>query len=365
MPDDKDKNAHPDSNLPSPPKAKNGKPVKKGKGKLIFFLILLLLVGGIAAVLYFDVGGFRENVVMPYLRNAPIIGGLLPAPVYEEEQELTPEELLLRYTVLSHQLESVQAQLALANERNISHEELIEHLRSFQDAWHLYRAARATFEQMIALGDPVNFTHFFAFVSEDNIVQRYLEALAMAEFIEETTAIVATLNNMDESGAGEVLENLMTTDLDLMLRALRMMTPSRRAEIFDTLEADVVTRMLVLMSPVEPTFTPALPPELPEFPPPVPVFPQGYDIFSLDFWRDLVLDIIPDELLDEVSDEYIDEFAQEMVDMAGTDVFWTIFVEGFIEGMLEGIELALAEAPDFEVDEVEAEEDEEALEEDE
>ena len=359
MADSKDINASHDDNSPSPPTSKTVKTNKKGKGKLMFFLILFLIIGGIAAVLILDIGGFRENVIMPYLRNAPIVGGFIPAPVYEEEEELTPEELLQRYTILSQQLESVQTQLALANQQNVTYEELIVHLRAFENAWHLYRAARAQFEQMIALGDPENFIQFFDFVSEDNLVQRYLEAMAMAEFIEETTAIVATLNNMDESGAGEVLENLMTTDLDLMIRALWMMTPTRRAEIFDTLEADVVTRMIVLMSPDEPIIAPALPPALPEFPPPPPAFPEGYDVFSEDFWRDLFIESLPDGVLDELPDGYIDEWAQEMVELAGTPEFWSLFAEGFIAGIIEGIELPEAEdATEEEVEDDDEEDDE-------
>lgn len=355
MDDEKDINASPDNSSPSPPDAKS-KSEKKGKGKLIFFLVFLLIIGSLAAVLILDIGGFRENVIMPYLRNAPIIGGFLPA-VVEEEEELTPEELLQRYTILSQQLESVQAQLALANEQTVTQEELIEHLRAFQEAWHLYREARATFEQMLALGDPENFLEYFDFVGEDNLVQLYLQAMEMAEFIEETTAIVATLNNMDESGAGEVLVNLMTTDLDLMVRALWMMTPTRRAEIFDTLEAEDVTRMIVLMSPDEPVFAPALPPELPEFPPPPFVFPEGYDITSPDFWRDLLLDAIPEELRGEMPDEYLDEFAQEMVEMVGTDEFWSFVIGDFVDLFIEEFGFVFEEEGiDAEDDETEEEE---------
>ena len=334
MANEKDINASPEEKTPSPPSAKPQKP-KKGKGLLIFLLILFLLIGGIAAVLALNLFGFRENVIMPYLRNAPIIGGFLPA-VYEEEEELTPEELFQRYTILSQQLESVQNQLAQANEQNVTYEALIEHLRAFEDAWHLYRAARAELEQMLALGDPINFIEFFDFVSEDNLEQLYFQAMQMAWFIEDLTELVATLNNMDESGAGEVLENLMTTDTRLMIDALWMMSPSRRAEIFDTLEADVVTRMIILMSPDEPVFTPILPPDLPEFPPPPGLLPPGFaDLFTVEFVLEMLQENLPDDVWAEMGIGYWTELAEEFVEMLTSEEMLVLGVQLMLSMFLE------------------------------
>lgn len=251
-------------NVPTPPKKEKSK--KKGKGKLIFFLCFLLIVGGCAAVIYFDIGGLRENIIMPYLRNAPVIGGFLPQPEPEVE-EISAEELTRRLTVITTQLESVQAQLAIALEQLSLSEARVEHLTAFEQAWHLYREARNTFDQMVAHSAPHDFVQFFHHISQENEVVLFLEAMQIAEFLDETREIVNTLNNMDESGAGEVLQNLMTADTALMVRALRMMSPVRRAEILDTLESSVVTNMLILMAPDEPAFPPLLPPELPPVPP--------------------------------------------------------------------------------------------------
>ena len=362
MANEKDINASPDNNSPSPPDAK---PKKKGKGKLIFFLVLLLFIGGIAAVLALNLFGFRENVIMPYLRNAPIIGGFLPA-AYEEEEELTPEELHQRYTILTQQLESVQNQLAQANEQNLTYEALIEHLRAFEDAWHLYRAARAELEQMLALGDPVNFIEFFDFVSEDNLELLYFQAMQMAAYIEDLTAIVATLNNMDESGAGEVLEALMTTDTQLMIDALWMMTPTRRAEIFDTLEAEVVTRMILLMSPDEPVFMPILPPELPEFPPPIGLIPPEFAyMFTVDYVLEMLRENVPEDVWNEMGDEHWNESAEELVAILTSEEMLVQGIQLMFSLLLEDEFWAYAVDAASEEEEEEVEEVEEAVEEEE
>ena len=354
MADDKDLNI-----IPAPPNGKTSKVKKKGKGKLFAFLIFLLIIGGCAAVIYFNAGGFREDVIMPYLRNAPIIGGFLPA-VVEEEEELSPEELMRRYTILSQQLESVQTQLAIAVERNTSQENLITYLRSFEEAWQLYREVRARLEQVLALGDPVNFidfVEFFNFVSEDVLMQLYMQAREMAEFNEETRSIVATLNNMDESGAGEVLENLMTANLDLMVRALRMMSPTRRAEIFDTLEADVVTRMILFMSQYAPVFEIAVPPDLPEFPPPMPTLPEGLDIFEQEFWFEALYDAVPEEIWNLMPEDEWQQAAYELYESVWSGEFWFAQVDILIQSILDRFEVAEAEEEnDLLEEDVEAEE---------
>ena len=334
MADENTKQADSKAPLPLSAKtAKTDKPKKKGKGLLIFFLILLLIIGGVAAVLVFDLWGFRENVVMPYLRDAPIIGGWFPAPE-EEEPELTREELMRRYTILNQQLESLQAQMALANEQIATSNTLIEHLRAFESAWQTYRLARAEFEQMLALGDPHNFVQFFDFVSQDNIVQQYLQALELAQFYDETRAIVATLNNMDESGAGEVLENLMTTDTELMVRALWLMSPPRRAEIFDTLDSDVVSTMILLMTPDEPVFAPILPPYLPEFPPLIAEMPGGWDIlFTEALWLEQFAEWFGEEVMEAMPDWFWQGLAQD----AAADMFEFFESGEALEYMLEGM----------------------------
>ena len=278
------------------------KPKKKGKGKLIFFLVFLLLVGGCAAVIVLDIGGLRENTIMPYLRNAPVIGGFLPQPEPEEE-ELSAEELARRLLVVTTQLESVQAQLAIAQERLYQSEVRVAHLEAFEAHWHLVRETWNAIDQMVAHNAPHDFVQFFHRVSQDNEVQLFLEAYQLAQFWDETREIVNTLNNMDESGAGEVLQNLMTADTQLMVRVLRMMSPVRRAEVLDTLEAGVVTNMLILMSPDEPVFGPLLPPELPAVPPPVPT---------------VLVDVaLPDvEILDEI-EEYEEEEEEEIEETDG------------------------------------------------
>ena len=340
MADDKDINASPNDKSLSPPGMNGDKSKKKGKGKLVFFLIFLLIAGGIAAVMVLDIGGFRENVVMPYLRNAPIIGGFIPA-AEEEEEELTFEELVRRNTELQLRLDHVQHLLAAAEDHVAGYEVLRERLLAFDHAWRSYREARAQFEQTLALGDPHNFIEFFDFVSEDEQVQLYLQAREMAEFIEETQAIVATLNNMDESGAGEVLETLWTTNRDLMRRALWMMTPTRRAEIFDTLEADVVTNMIQFMSPQVPVFEIAVPPELPEFPPPPLILPPGMDLLSEDFWFYELRDSVSEEVWNAMPEAYWRSRANELYSNVAEYDFWQSFVQDRVQGVLADVEVEI------------------------
>lgn len=170
----------------------------------------------------------------------------------------------------------------------------------------------------------------------------------MGRFLEETEAIVSTLNGMDEAGAGQVLETLMTTDTQLMIRALRKMSPGRRAEIFDTLEAGTVTTMLLLMSPPEPEIEPMLPPYLPEFPPLMATIPDGWDVlFGADFWADFLRGVFPPELVAEAPDWLWEGLAQEMA-MEMTDYFESgEALDRFVAGMLDYVFATMDESPDW------------------
>ena len=244
-------------------KQKKAKGDKKGKGGLIAIALLVLVLGAAAAVIALNLFGLREDIIMPYLRNAPLIGQLFPEPVTDPIDEMTPEQLRMQILILTQQVESLQDQNVALNENLSDASQRIEDLMPFHDNWHRYLEARATFDQMLAHGDPHNFVQFFSDVNPDNVLPLVEEALRLVVFDEETMGLVRTMNSTDESHAGETIESLMLSDTELMLNLLRAMTPRRRAEIFETMEASVVSILYILLSPPAPTFTPLVPPYLP------------------------------------------------------------------------------------------------------
>ena len=267
------------------PKAKT----KKGKGALIAIIVILLIVGGAATVLALNIGGFRENVVMPYLRNAPLVGQFFPAAVEEDIiDEMTEEELRIEIMILRVENEGLQRQL---NEARNEIRELYDHildLNRYRNVFIQARETQAAYEQIIVHGAPSEFVQMFPHLSDEHLVRLFIEAWQLNEFHEETMALVRTYNNMEASNVGEIIIGLLPTQQELMLRVLREMSPARRGEIFDTMDSNIVTTISVLMSVDPPVFQPLIPPLLPE----IPIFiPPAAPV------------VIPDEEESEVVDE--------------------------------------------------------------
>ncbi|MCL2197706.1 MAG: hypothetical protein FWB80_02175 [Defluviitaleaceae bacterium] len=301
----------------SPTKGKKGgdNGEKKGKGgKIVLIVVLLLIIMGIA-VIALDIGGVRSETIMPYLRNAPLIGSFFP----EEEEyemdalyEMTEEEMRQEIINLRNQVASLENQRSELNIQLHNAQTRIAHLEEFEMRWNEYRIASARFTQMLAHNDPINFVEFFYDIVEHDLVPADIlaaifgEAMAINAYDAEFRSLLATYNNMEEDRAAEDLERLLMINTPLAVRLVRAMGASRRAVIFDSMEATVSTTFTNLISVEPPTFAPLVPPPfLPEiFPPTPPPFVPIDDLDDEEYEED-------EENGEEEYEEYEEEDEEE------------------------------------------------------
>jgi flagellar motility protein MotE (MotC chaperone) len=256
---------------------------KKSKGGIIVLVVILLFVSTVVAVIALDIGGIRENHIMRYLRNAPLIGSMFTEAEEEDDDPLdSMSEDELRQLVRNYrlQVESLEGQ---RDERDKRIEDLNRrntHLLTFERRWNEYRSAVASFVQMLAHNAPNEFVTYFESIVEHDLVPQdilaaaYAEAFAIDVNEAELDALVSTYNAMEEARAAENLSRMMTTNTTLAVRILRAMGPSKRAAIFDEMEPSVSTTFTILLSTEPPTFAPLVAPrDLPEILPPVDVPP--------------------------------------------------------------------------------------------
>jgi hypothetical protein len=238
---------------------------------------------------------------MPYLRNAPLIGGFFGSADDDEDDlaDMTPDQMRAEVLRLRQQVESQEAQMSDMRQEMAEANFRIQDLVRYYDNWREFRQAQAAFSQMLAHSDPNNFVQFFGYVDETLVPQLVDEARRLQEAEAETREMVRTLAGMEESAAGEVLERWMLIDLPLMVRVLREMGPSMRGAVLETLEATARANMLLFMSSPPPTFTPIVP-NLRELPPleTVPIIPP----------------VIEDEYYEEEDTTPYEEEAEEIVD---------------------------------------------------
>ncbi|MCL2223874.1 MAG: hypothetical protein FWB96_02775 [Defluviitaleaceae bacterium] len=253
---------------------------KKSKAGIIIFAIIFILVIAVVLVIALDIGNVRSQHIMGFVRNAPLIGSYFPADEYEEEDEMTEEEMRLQLHVYRDQIAALRATV---HERDVEIATLnarVEHLERFERNWQQYRIASARFTQILAHNDPLNFVEFFEdIVNHDLVPQEILavawaQARAIAAYDEELRMLVSTYNNMEAGRAAEDMVRLLVTNQTLAVRILRAMGNTRRAELFDEMEYVDSSRFAILLSTEPPTFAPLVPPPyLPEFiAPEVPPF---------------------------------------------------------------------------------------------
>ncbi|MCL2604363.1 MAG: hypothetical protein FWD90_07785 [Defluviitaleaceae bacterium] len=259
-------------NMKKPAKGKGKTPPKKGKKGLIIIILLVVIIGGAIAVVALNLFNFREGTLMPYLRNAPLVGGLFP-PAEEESDEVPLEEMDTRQLAnmiraLERDNEALQDQLSAAAERERADALLIARLRPFRDHWSEYQRVSAEFSAMVAHGDPDAFLNHVRYIMPEFYEQLARDAISLRDFDESVMSQVRTLSNMQERNAADVLVDLRITDIDLLVSILNAMSNSLRGAILDEMDAEIAAHMIRLISVPEPTLRPLAPalftPPLPE-----------------------------------------------------------------------------------------------------
>ena len=258
-------------NFDSPPDTPKRRPRRsEGNGGVgfIVFLIFLLLIVATVAIISLNLFGWREDHVMPFLREAPVIGNFFANAEAREgarEEVRTHDELTALNTAQADRIERVEyerdelrIQLAEANAR-------IHTLEALEREIHTYRNAIRDWNRMLAHADPREFANtFLDYVHPSYIPWLMGEADAIIAFDDNTRRLVAILNNMEESSVGEMLQQYLMTDHEMMLRLLHGMGSTRLGAVLDTLDPEISSVILMFMARPTPNF--GAPPRYVPFP---------------------------------------------------------------------------------------------------
>ena len=255
----------------NPPVSNGPEPEKKSKKGLIVIIIILLVIAACVVIWMFNIANLRDGVIMPYLRNAPFIGNLFPASEEDDEGRfagMTIDQLANMIIGLEEQINGLETEIVNLNSDLNERNQVIETLRPFEQMITDYWTATATWNAMIAQGDPIAYADWFNEIRPEYAAQLYEHAIQMNQFNQQERNILSSLNSMEVENAANVLQSMMATNTPLMIRFLRNMSASRRAEIWDALPGPTVLVMINMLAGQAPTLEPLTAPEI-NFPPPV------------------------------------------------------------------------------------------------
>lgn len=206
----------------------------KKRGCLIMFIISSLIIITLVAILGFNAGGIRDKYLRSTLEKIPIVKNLLP-PLKEEieEDKISPEE---------EKINSLTTEIENLNKE-------IKRLKEFEANQLKFKAQKEEFDRMIALNDPKAYSSFYEGIEPENAEKLYKEATQKVELDKEFKNYISTFENMKKDAASKILEELLTTDTDLVITILKNLSGTKRSEILSTMDSKNAAVISKLLSP--------------------------------------------------------------------------------------------------------------------
>ena len=216
------------------------KPNKKGSGclaKLIIAGIIFIIIVVIPiAIIGFNVGNIRDRYLRPGLERIPIINNLLP-PLEEQIEEQPIDEKQQTIDSLTAEIEELNKEIA--------------RLREFEQTQVEFRAEKEEFDRMIALNDPQAYANFYESISPENAEELYRQAINQEVTDKEFKDYIQTFETMKKDAATTILEELIITDMDLVITILDNLSSKKRSEILGAMDPQNAASCSRLLSPIQ------------------------------------------------------------------------------------------------------------------
>lgn len=225
---------------------------KKGKGGLIVLIVIILILAGTTTMTVLDVAGLRSDVLVPFLRDLPLIGGLMPE-AEETPPPVDPAALIAQLEAQIAALEgenaSLEADLESLLEIALGLEQENEFLQEFQERHDEREAALAEFQRARAEEEPDAFMEFFATLNPDLAEEIFRDLSSLALQAERWQDYVSVWGAANPTLVAQAIEEMIFTDMALIVAALQDLPVPQRAAIINALSTDARAAVMRQMDP--------------------------------------------------------------------------------------------------------------------
>lgn len=228
---------------------KKGK--KKGKGKIIFLIILLILLGLIVSVFGFNVFNVRDEYVYPVLRDVPVIGSWIPEEnnPNDEYSGLTKEQLIVQNKKLEAEKKALEEDKKNLTTRISDNDKEMTRLKELEANQLQFKADKEEFDRRIAEGDIKAYLDYYKSVYPENADKIYREEVKQEAVDKQLKKYVQTFENMKKDAAAKVLEEMIGTDMDLVVRILNNIGSEQRGAILGAMDSKNAASVAKQMAP--------------------------------------------------------------------------------------------------------------------
>ncbi|MBS5793566.1 MAG: hypothetical protein KIC92_02255 [Clostridiales bacterium] len=210
---------------------------KKGKG-LVKFLIVIIIIAIPIVLISLNVGNIRDKYLRPGLERIPIIKNLLPP--LETDNEQTEE-------VVDEKQQTIDSLTKEIEELNKE----ITRLKEFENSQLEFKTQKEEFDKMIALNDPKAYSSFYESISPENAEELYKQAINKEVTDKRFKEYIQTFETMKKDAVATILEELIITDMDLVITILENVSSDKRSEILSAMDPKNAASCSKLLAPVE------------------------------------------------------------------------------------------------------------------
>ena len=237
------------SNSLTPEKSKKKR--KKWKGKIIFWILLIGLIG----VGYF----FRKPInqfIASKVTQVPVLN-----KVFKVEDKVDPyansskQQLIKELESKKMEIEERDRQIALKQEENDILMDKIKNLQEYEAKYEDFMKQKEEWDAQIAQSDKNLFISQFEKMYPDTAAKLYEDIKIETVLTKEQKTFSSMVANMDEEQAAKALEELITTDPELIKQIINGMQPERKSLILSNMTAKNAALVIKLVSPKEEVVT--------------------------------------------------------------------------------------------------------------
>lgn len=240
---------------------------KSGFGKIIAVLIILIIIiGGICAVIKLDIGNIGSNYAYPVLKNIPVLNNILPNVAEDTlSDDTTDENSNYAFENVDEAVERLKVTETLLKDKEIEIEKLSEELKLLQDEntrLKVFEENQASFDEkkkefdeLVVLGEGVpdisQFISFYEGMKPENAANIYAEAIQIEEYNKEIIDIALSYGQMKAANAAAILAKMTTTSskMKMVVQILNNIDSEQRGAILGAMDTKTAAKITEYMFP--------------------------------------------------------------------------------------------------------------------
>ncbi len=218
--------------------------------KLVNSSIFLLFLSSIVAVLVFNVFDIRDKYLRQYLEQVPFIAEMLPPQTESSIEDLkSKDDLKADIEALEAVIESLET-TALEQENTISeYEEEVERLSTFETEYLDFLEDKQLFDETVGSENPDAYISFYEKMYPENAERVYADLKDIEIDMTSFNEYITVYSGMEPGSVASIFEEMMNTDINLVVSILDELNPSFAGEILAEMPPDKAATVAKLLAP--------------------------------------------------------------------------------------------------------------------